>query len=125
MTSSVNKNDSIILENNSAEKFDNIKIKKPTEFISSLNFDKIKNIDNLNENVIKTDNNKKLGNESNDHPFISVPLVPKFYSSGDVNELIKNKDESFYEHYHKYQDFIFHFRLLLIFYFLNKKNCQD
>ena len=116
------KNNIIDLENNPVEISDNLNTKNPSE-ISPLNFDKIKNIDNFNENIKKEDiNSMKLENELSGYSFMSILSIPKRYSSRTVNELIKNKDESFYEYYHKSQDFIFSFRLLLILNFLNKKN---
>ena len=121
--SNENKNASILLENNSEEIFDNSKIKNPSEFSSPINFDKIKNNGNFNENSKITDiNSIKLGNESRDYSFVSVSLASKFYNSKNINELIKNKDESFNEYYDKYQTFIFSFRSLLLVYSLNKKN---
>ena len=123
ISSTAIKNDQIFLENKSIETHNNSKSKNSSELKSSLNFDKIENVENFSGNNENTDiNSIKLGNELSDYSFISVPLVPKFYSSSNVNGLIKNKDESFYENYHKSQDFIFSFRLLLILYYLGKKN---
>ena len=122
-----NKNDQIVLENSPGEIFDNSKFKNPLDFISPLNFDKIKNDDNFNENIKKIDiSNIKLENESSGDSFISIPLVARLYSLNDPNELIKNEDKLFTDQYHKFQNIISSFRLLLIFYSLiKKKSNQD
>ena len=116
------KNRQTVLGNNSVEKSDNSKSKYLSGFSSPLNYDKTNNVDSFNGNIRKADNNNiKLKNGSNDYSFISVSLASKF-NPRNVNESMKNKDESFYECYYKYQDFIFTFRTKLIFYFLSKKN---
>ena len=125
ISSNTIKNDPIFFEDKSVEKHDNSKSKN-TGCISPLNFDEIKNVGNFNENIEKTDSdNIKLENELNDYSSIPMSSNPKLYSSRKINELIKNKDESFYKYYHKFQDFIFSFRSLLIIYYLNKKNSDQ
>ena len=119
----VNKNSPIFLENKSTLTSNISEFKKELELISPLSFDKITNEDNSKENIEKTGiSNIKLENDSNDLPSIFIHSIPKFNSSKDTSELIKNEDELLNLKYYKYQDFILSFRLLLIFYSLNKSS---
>ena len=99
-----NKNTNVIVDDDSPVISDNSKYNNQSKFISHFKIDDIKIPENFNKNIKKTD----------------------ISNSNDTKELIKNEDEIINELYHKYQDFILSFRLLLIFYSLDKINsCLD